>query len=39
MKTLVFETAALIASGEFGPAVLRAHATHGGPGGVGTADR
>ena len=30
MKTLVFETAALIASGEFGPAVLRAHATMGG---------
>ena len=30
MKTLVFETAALAASGEFGPAVLRAHATMGG---------
>lgn len=30
MKTLVFETAPLVASGEFGPAVLRAHATMGG---------
>ncbi|HLM91479.1 MAG TPA: hypothetical protein VK424_05455 [Thermoplasmata archaeon] len=30
MKTLVFETAALAASGEFGAAVLRAHATMGG---------
>jgi hypothetical protein len=30
MKTLVFETAALIASGEFGAAALRAHATMGG---------
>jgi hypothetical protein len=31
MKTLVFSTAELVASGEFGPAVLRAHATMGGP--------
>jgi hypothetical protein len=30
MKTLVFETAALIASGEFGAVALRAHATMGG---------
>jgi hypothetical protein len=30
MKTLVFETTALAASGEFGAAVLRAHATMGG---------
>ncbi len=30
MKTLVFDTAALIASGEFGAAALRAHATMGG---------
>ena len=30
MKTLVFTTAELVASGEFGPAVLRAHATMGG---------
>jgi hypothetical protein len=30
MKTLVFDTAALVASGEFGAAVLRAHATMGG---------
>ena len=30
MKTLVFSTADLVASGEFGPAVLRAHATMGG---------
>jgi hypothetical protein len=30
MKTLVFTTADLVASGEFGPAVLRAHATMGG---------
>ncbi|HTS33425.1 MAG TPA: hypothetical protein VMI55_05765 [Thermoplasmata archaeon] len=30
MKTLVFETAALVASGEFGSAVIRAHATMGG---------
>ncbi len=31
MKTLVFATADLLATGEFGPAVLRAHATMGGP--------
>ncbi|MGA9044222.1 MAG: hypothetical protein ACLPP2_02995 [Thermoplasmata archaeon] len=30
MKTLVFETAPLLAGGEFGPAVLRAHATMSG---------
>jgi hypothetical protein len=30
MKTLVFDTAGLVASGEFGAAVLRAHATMGG---------
>jgi hypothetical protein len=30
MKTLVFSTADLVASGEFGAAVLRAHATMGG---------
>ncbi|MCI4365570.1 MAG: hypothetical protein L3K10_05870 [Thermoplasmata archaeon] len=30
MKTLVFDTAALVATGEFGAAVLRAHATMGG---------
>ncbi len=30
MKTLVFETAPLLASGEFAPVVLRAHATMGG---------
>jgi hypothetical protein len=30
MKTLVFATADLVASGEFGPAVLRAHASMGG---------
>ncbi len=30
MKTLVFSTADLVASGEFGPAGLRAHATRGG---------
>ncbi len=30
MKTLVFDTAALVASGEFGAAALRAHATMGG---------
>jgi hypothetical protein len=30
MKTLVFDTAALVATGEFGPAALRAHATMGG---------
>jgi hypothetical protein len=30
MKTLVFDTAALIETGEFGAAVLRAHATMGG---------
>jgi hypothetical protein len=30
MKTLVFSTAELVASGEFGPAVLRAHASMGG---------
>ena len=30
MKTLVFETAPLVAGGEFGPAVLRAHATMSG---------
>ncbi len=30
MKTLVFSTADLIATGEFGPAVLRAHASMGG---------
>jgi len=30
MKTLVFETAPLLASGEFGPAILRAHATMSG---------
>lgn len=30
MKTLVFETAPLLAGGEFGPAILRAHATMSG---------
>jgi hypothetical protein len=30
MKTLVFETAPLLASGDFGPAILRAHATMSG---------
>ena len=30
MKTLVFSTADLVASGEFGPAILRAHASMGG---------
>jgi len=30
MKTLVFSTAELVGSGEFGPAVLRAHASMGG---------
>ncbi len=31
MKTLVLDTAQLLASGEFGPAVLRWHASMGGP--------
>ncbi len=30
MKTLVFSTADLVATGEFGPAILRAHASMGG---------
>ena len=30
MKTLVFETASLLAGGDFGPAILRAHATMSG---------
>ncbi|HXY46775.1 MAG TPA: hypothetical protein VEK13_02605 [Thermoplasmata archaeon] len=33
MKTLVFSTADLVESGEFGPAVLRAHASMGGKSG------